>query len=118
MADPQAVFQRHWNAVQSGDFDAIAADYAADARLIQPEQAYTGHDGCRAFFGALFADLDGFQAHQDSVTVAGDVVLLTWSGVHADGRTAEGVDTFVIRDDLIRTQTLVFHVKHSPAARG
>ena len=29
MADPEAVFQRHWDAVQSGDFDLIAADYAA-----------------------------------------------------------------------------------------
>ena len=29
MANPEAVFQRHWDVVQSGDFDAIAADYAA-----------------------------------------------------------------------------------------
>ncbi len=29
MANPKAVFQRHWDAVQSGDFDLIAADYAA-----------------------------------------------------------------------------------------
>ncbi len=111
MADPHAVFQRHWNAVQSGDFDAIAADYAADARLIRPEQVYTGHDGCHAFFKALFADLAGFEARQESVTVAGDTVLLIWSGMHADGRSARGVDTFVIRDNLIQVQTLVYQIR-------
>ena len=110
MANPEAVFQRHWDAVQSGDFDAIAADYAADARLMQPNQVHIGHDGCRAFFEALFADLAGFAARQESVTVKGDAVLLTWSGTHEDGRTAQGVDTFVISDDLIHVQTLVYQI--------
>lgn len=111
MANPEAVFQRHWDAVQSGDFDAIAADYAADARLMQPNQVHVGHAGCRVFFEALFADLAGFEARQESVTVAGNTVLLTWSGSHADGRTAEGVDTFVISDDLIDVQTLVYRIR-------
>ena len=30
MADPEAVFQRHWDAVQSCDFDLTAADHAPD----------------------------------------------------------------------------------------
>ena len=111
MADPEAVFQRHWDAVQSGDFDAIAADYAADARLMQPGQVHVGHDGCRAFFEALFANLAGFEARQESVTVAGDTVLLTWSGSHADGRTAAGADTFIISDNLIQVQTLVYQIR-------
>lgn len=111
MANPEAVFQRHWDAVQSGDFDLIAADYAADARLMQPNQVHIGHAGCRAFFEALFADLAGFAARQESVTVKGDAVLLTWSGSHEDGRTAEGVDTFVISDDLIHVQTLVYRIR-------
>ena len=46
-----------------------------------------------------------------TVTVAGDTVLLTWSGTHADGRTAEGIDTFVVSDDLIDVQTLVYQIR-------
>ena len=48
---------------------------------------------------------------RSAVTVEGDTVLLTWSGSHADGRSAEGVDTFVISDDLINVQTLVYQIR-------
>ncbi len=116
MADPRGVVQRHWDAVQSGDFDAIAADYAPDARFVRPGLTTAGRQGCREFFARLFDELDGFQARQDSVTVDGDVVLLEWSAAHADGRAARGVDTFVVRKGLIQTQTLAFHI--TPAADG
>lgn len=104
------LFQHHWDSIQLGDMDAIAQDYADDAILIRPDRRFYGHKGCRKFFAELFEELDGFTAEQHSVTIDETVILLEWRATHADGRTATGVDTFVIEDGKIQTQTLAFDI--------
>ena len=44
------------------------------------------------------------------MTTSDPVVLLEWQGSHADGRSASGTDSFIIQDDKIQHQTLVFGV--------
>ena len=110
MTNLRNLFQQHWNSVQLGDMDAITRDYADDAILIRPDRMFSGHSGCRAFFTELFEQLNGFAADQHSLTIDNPVILLEWRATHTDGRTATGVDTFIVENGKIKIQTLAFDV--------
>ena len=110
MRTAQEVFDDHWDAVMSGDMDRLLSDYADDALFVRPGQVAQGHAEITAFFEDIGGSLDGFSVEQVSVTTAEPIVVLEWQGSHADGRSASGTDAFIIEDDKIRHQTLVFSV--------
>ena len=110
MRTAQEVFDDHWDAVMSGDMDRLLSDYADDALFVRPGQVAQGHAEITEFFMEIGGALDGFSVEQVSVTTAEPVVVLEWQGSNADGRSASGTDSFIIEDDKIRHQTLVFSV--------
>lgn len=102
---PQEVFAHHGTALATGDLDDIVVDYAEDSVLLSPAGVARGRDAIRRVFAILLADPD---ADWDLKTKLfdEDVLFLQWSADSAISRVDDGVDTFVFRDGMIRTQTL------------
>ena len=104
----EEVFRDHVDSVNSGDMQAILADYADDAQVLTAQGALKGKVGVESFFTQAFSLLPGAQIAVKQ-TVAGEHSLLVWWGADSSaGRIEDGVDTFVIEDGLIKLQTPTF----------
>ncbi len=111
MRTPREVFDHHWDTLMSGDMEGVLSDYTEDATFIRTGgRVATGHAGIEQVFGDIGEALEGFAFEQVSITEEGSTLLLEWQGRHGDGRVANGSDTFVIHDGMIRHQTLAFWV--------
>ncbi|MDH6127380.1 nuclear transport factor 2 family protein [Kitasatospora sp. GP82] len=103
---PQEIFQSHGQALMAEDLDKIVANYAHDAAFITPTGVKHGRDGVREGFTQLFADLPHAKWDLKIQIFEGDVLFLEWSAGSDTGQAHHGVDTFVFRDGLIKTQTV------------
>ncbi len=104
----EEVFRDHVDSVNSGDMQAILADYADDAQVLTAQGPLKGKAGVESFFTQAFSLLPGAQIAVKQ-TVAGEHSLLVWWGADSSaGRIEDGVDTFVIEDGLITLQTPTF----------
>jgi len=103
---PQEVMAHHAPALSAGDLDEIVTDFADDAVMITPTGAKYGKDGVREAFSQLLADLPEASWHVKKQIMADDLVLLEWTADAARSRAEDGIDTLLIRDGLIRAQTV------------
>jgi uncharacterized protein (TIGR02246 family) len=103
---PEEVFQHHAQALGAGDLDEIVADYAEDAVFITPAGVRRGHDGIRAAFAQLLADVPDAAWDLKTLIFEGDALFLEWAATSAATRVEDGIDTFLFRDGLIRLQTV------------
>jgi hypothetical protein len=107
MADtPQAVFERHVAALSAGDFDSLAADYAADALVLTPTGEYRGRPAIRELFERLMHDLPDVSLEAQLTVFADDLLLLHWTADSVSNHIPDGVDTFVFRGGQIQAQTI------------
>jgi ketosteroid isomerase-like protein len=109
------VFEGRMAALQEGNLDLAFCYYAEDAVVVMPGSVIRGREQIKAGF-VSFGSLFGGQLPQlSSLTVEGDVVLVTFSITGASASIEDGADTFVIRDGRIQTQTvhasIVFHAQ-------
>jgi hypothetical protein len=104
----EQVFLDHINALSTGDFPALLADYAGDTVLMTMDGVCIGVDGVRGWFMSTLAANPNFKFNPTGYRVQDDYVIATWSGESDVATIPQGVDTFVIRDDRIRLQTLWF----------
>jgi ketosteroid isomerase-like protein len=95
------VLQRHGAAAESGDLEALMADYTDQSVLISSRHGVLTGPAIRAFFESP-SDMTGFEV--TGLHVEGEVILLTWK----TAAVAAGSDTFVIRDGKIAVQTVAF----------
>jgi len=109
---PQEVFAHHGTALATGDLDEIVVDYAEDSVLLSPAGVARGRDTIRRVFAILLADLP--DADWDLKIFDEDVLFLEWTADSDISRVDDGVDTFVFRDGMIRTQT----VRYTPRPKG
>ena len=111
----KAVLDHHLAAFGAGDVDDILADYTEDSVLVSPRGAVVGLDGLRAMFSELFGGLFApgtYDFTLDAETVEGDVALIVWHATTASMDVQYGVDTFIVRDGKIKSQT--FAAKMEP----
>lgn len=106
-AQTKAVMTRNEAAFGRGDLDGLIANYAEDAVLVRPGKVYRGRAEIRAMFEEVFAHFAGLTPHSNTMTVAGRLVLLTWTATSTGGRVVQGIDSFVIEDDQIVAQSYV-----------
>jgi hypothetical protein len=88
----------------------MLTDYDPGARVYSVERVYEGHDQISEFFAAFMRSLPpgGVERFKlGSLKVDGDLAFITWS-VGTD--IPLGVDTFVVRDGKIVSQTFAMHV--------
>jgi hypothetical protein len=104
----EQVFEDHKQAILTGDFPKLIADYAEDAVLMTTGGTFVGQEAIQDFFQNLFAAHPNVRVSFDKQLVEDDIVLLEWSAESDVAKFEPGVDTFVIRDDKIRRQTMWF----------
>ena len=103
----QHVLENHMTAVDSGDLDAIMADYAEDAVLLTPEGTYRGHVQIRPVWEQLLMDVFTKDANFTMVreTVEGDIAFIVWSLESDRVRIPLATDTYLVRNGKIIVQT-------------
>lgn len=112
---PEEVYASHGAALMGEDLDALAANFAEDAVIITPAGVRHGRGGARENFTQLFTDLPQAEWDMRTTLFGGEILFLEWSATSAESSATHGVDTFVIRDGLIRAQTVRYAL--TPKAR-
>lgn len=112
----EAVLRDHLDRREHGDLEGdLRANYAEDVIVLSKEGVFRGHEGVRAAAANLHRSLPDARYSYDLVRVCEEIGLLGWSARAATGaRTCQGVDSFVIRDGLIRAQTIHYDVAGPP----
>ena len=110
---PQEIFQHHAQALGAGDLEAIVEDYADDAVFITPAGTLEGKDGIRKAFTQLLADVPNAAWDLPTQIYVGDVLFLEWKATSSATKVEDGIDTFVFREGLIRTQTVRYTLQHT-----
>ena len=105
------IFEDHMGALARGDVPGIMADYADDAVLMAIDQVYVGKAEIQGFLEASFAAMPNARFEPKGLQVYGDAVLVSWSADSDTVRCSQGTDTLIIRDDMIRLQTVCFSVE-------
>lgn len=105
------VFESHREAIDSGNFEQLAADYAEDAIMITLDGTFQGRDAImRDFFGAWVSQFPDTKIHFDKVVFEGDICLLQWSSEASNMTIPVGLGIFIIEDGLIRRQVEWFQM--------
>ena len=114
-ATAEAVVERLFDAFNRHDIDALAALYAADARIVSPdhEQPLHGPEGARAIYAPLFAQFPDIRDEVAGMVVQGDEVAVQFvsRGCDRDGRFCFDLPIasfLTVRDDLIIADTSYF----------
>ena len=102
---PDEVVQHHFKALGDGDLEEIMTDYAPDAALITQAGVVAGREAIRGAFGQLLTSLPNIAWTASAQVSAGDTVLLEWTADAGAVAVEDGVDTFVVREGLIQSQT-------------
>ncbi len=107
MRTVQEVFDHHVKALNEANLDEVAYDYAEDAFLITKDDGVIrGREAIKKWFDdVLSGPLVGAQFEATTLIIEDDILYLEWKGEGTEN-VATGVDTFVIRDDRIRAQTV------------
>ncbi len=103
---PQEVFQHHAAVLVAGDMEGILSDYADDAVFITPAGSVRGRDGIRQGFEKVMGDLGNAKLDVPTVIFDGDILLIEWTAEGDGVHVADGIDTFVFEDGMIRAQTV------------
>ena len=102
----------HMRAVGQKDIDAYVAGYAEDGKIVTPSRVYAGRDEIREFASDWLAEFSGpdVAVEMQSMTFEGDTAIIVFSGETADKIYELGVETFVVSNGEIVTQTYVVDV--------
>lgn len=104
----EEVLTHHLSAFGAGDVDAIMADYAEGAVVVNEAGVMKGHDEIRPLFEAFVAEFSkpGTTFEMIDQKVEGELAYIVWSAETADNVYEYATDTFVIHDGKIVYQTL------------
>lgn len=105
MRDPLTTVKDHLDAVHTGDPEAMAADYAADAVLVR-DVAYQGRDAIAAYFTTVPQRLGDGRVEFAEPRLEGTVVAVAWTLVGGPGDGTSGTDRFEVADGMIVRQTV------------
>ncbi len=98
----------HLGAVATGDPEAMAADYAADAVLVR-DVTYEGRDAIAGYFATVPDRLGEGQVEFAEPRLDGDQVAVAWRLVGGPGDGTSGTDRFEVTNGLITRQTVTLN---------
>jgi len=102
----ESVLEHHLAAFGDQDMEEILADYTDESVVITDTETYHGLEEIATLFEAFFAEFS--QPHEfemDHQAVEGDVAHIAWHAETVEQTYEHAVDTFVVRDGVIQTQT-------------
>jgi predicted SnoaL-like aldol condensation-catalyzing enzyme len=107
MAEPQdratyTVARDHLDAVLTGDPEAMAADYALDAKLTRGDEVHEGRPAILAYFRTVPERLGDSIVVFDDLAAEGNIAIVQWH--LSGGAAASGTDTLRVADGLIVDQ--------------
>jgi hypothetical protein len=107
----EEVLHDHLRLRAAGDAETdVETNYAEDVVVVDRYEVRHGVEGVRDAAEQLAGDLPDATFEYVTTHVAGEIGYLEWRAV-ADGSVVRyGADTFVIRDGLIRAQTIYYRV--------
>ena len=105
MRDPLTTVKDHLDAVHTGDPEAMAADYAADAVLVRDE-IYQGRDAIADYFSTVPQRLGDGRVEFAEPRQEGALVAVAWKLVGGPGDGTSGTDRFEVADGMIIRQTV------------
>ena len=101
----QEVFNSHREAIETLDFEKLAADYAEDALFVTLDGSFKGREAIMTgFFQTIMAQFPDAKINFDKVVVEGDVCLLQWSAEASAMTVPVGTGFLIIQDGLIQRQ--------------
>ena len=107
----QEVFNSHQEAIETLDFEKLAADYAQDAILVTIDGSFVGREAIlTGFFQTVLAQFPDVKFNFEKVAFEDDVCLLQWSAEASAIRVPRGTAVFIIQDGLIRRQGEWFEI--------
>ena len=108
---PQEVFDSHKEALETGNFEMLAADYAEDAILLTLDAAYVGREAIvRDCFQTMFSQLANPKITFNRTAVKDDTFLLEWTAEADNVSIPHASAVFIIQDGLIQRQGEWFNV--------
>jgi hypothetical protein len=108
----QEVFDSHREAIETLDFEKMAADYAEDAIIVTLDGSFICREAIlTGFFQAWLAQFPDTKITFEKVTVEGDVYLLQWSAEASAVTIPVGVGALFIQDGLIQRQAEWFQME-------
>ena len=107
----QEVYNSHKEAIETLDFEKLAADYAEDAIFVTLDGSFKGREAIMTgFFQTIMAQFPDVKIHFDKVAIEGDVCLLQWSAEASAMTVPIGTAVFIIEDGLIQRQGEWFEI--------
>ncbi|WP_255151057.1 nuclear transport factor 2 family protein [Halorarius halobius] len=107
MTTTDDVLDHHLTAFGDRDLPELMTDYTEESVVITPTGTYRGRDDIETLFEGMLAEFDGTEASLDvdERTVADETAHIVWHGETPETVYEYAVDTFVVRDGVIETQT-------------
>ncbi len=105
MRDPLTTVKEHLDAVHTGNPEAMAADYAADAVLVR-DVTYRGRDAITGYFTTVPERLGDGRVEFAEPRLEGALVAVAWTLRGGLGDGASGTDRFEVADGMIVRQTV------------
>jgi hypothetical protein len=102
---PEEIFAHHVEALRAEDLEGILLDYDDDACIVVGSSILRGKEAIARFFTRALHLLPNAE-WEVRPTFVDDVALVEWTAESTKSSVADGVDTFVFADGLIRIQTV------------
>ena len=105
------VFDSHQEALETGNFEQLASDYAEDAMLVTMDGSFVGRVAImKDFFQAILSQFPDVKINFEKVNIEGDFCLLQWSAEASNITVPRGTTFFLIQDGLIQRQGEWFEI--------
>lgn len=105
------VFESHREAIETGNLEQLAADYAEDAYMVTLDGTFRGREAIlNDFFGVWLSKYPDTKIRFDKVVFEGDICLLQWSSEATGATVPVGLGIFFIEEGLIRRQVEWFQI--------
>lgn len=107
----EEVFNSHREAIETVDFEKLAADYAEDAVMVTLDGSFIGREAIMSgFFQQIAAQFPDIKINFEKVAIEGDVCLLNWTADASAMSMPAGVGVLFIKDGLIQRQAEWFEM--------
>jgi hypothetical protein len=107
MATTKEILDHHWEAFTDQGLEAVMEDYGEESVVITNMGTFRGLEEIEGLFEGIFADFaqEGSTAELEQEEIDDDLAYIVWNGETPDNDYEFCTDTFVVRDDLIVSQT-------------
>lgn len=102
----EQVLNEHLELSRSGDEEDFLRSYRESSFLIMGDEVHRGLEGIRACYRRLKQQMPNARYVYKALVVEADIGFLEWSADSDTHIVADGADSYVIRDNYIRAQTI------------